>query len=206
MSADDSKSESESEPEPELCDPTKQTTTGQFAIKWKSGHRPEDCKDFLEKFGIEMEWKWDWPGDWSVYQAEDVETANAIMEDISASIKGAGVWSSSSSSSSSSRLSDWLKLQQQRTTPEANKITFKHASTAKLCLRPLHNMQCHPHPPLNSAPAALYLQDAPAALQLALGWQQQQQAWHGIGIAAGRAAEPTVTCVQNRRQHSSRGC
>jgi hypothetical protein len=111
MPADDSEPESESKSELEQpCDPTKQTTTGQFAIKWKSGHRPDDCKDFLEKFGIEMEWKWDWPGDWSVYQAEDVETANAIMEDIIASIKGAGLCSSSSSSST---MSDWLKLEQQ---------------------------------------------------------------------------------------------
>jgi hypothetical protein len=70
------------------CDPSKETTTIQIAIKWSD--RPNSYKDFFERKGIELTWAFDWPNNWSVFEAEDVESANAIMTDILAIIGGAG--------------------------------------------------------------------------------------------------------------------
>ena len=70
------------------CDPSKETTTAQIAIKWSD--RPSSYKGFFERKDIELTWAFDWPDNWSVFEAEDVEPANAIMTDILASIEGAG--------------------------------------------------------------------------------------------------------------------
>jgi len=69
------------------CDPYTQTQTTEIAIKWSK--RPDDCPDFFKAHDIELEWLYDWEEEgWSVYAAEDVETANAIMEDITEILKG----------------------------------------------------------------------------------------------------------------------
>jgi hypothetical protein len=65
-----------------------ETLTDQIAIKWK--HRPDDCESFFKDKDIDLEFTVDWGDDWTVYKAEDVETANAIMSDILASLEGAG--------------------------------------------------------------------------------------------------------------------
>ncbi len=72
----------------EPCDPAKETTTIQIAIKWSD--RPDSYKHFFLHKGIELTWAFNWPDNWSVFEAEDVETANAIMQDILAVIEDKG--------------------------------------------------------------------------------------------------------------------
>lgn len=73
--------------EEDICDPSRETETTKIAIKWEE--RPRDCEDFFKDKDIDLEFLWDWPNDWSVYEAEDVETANAIMTDIVRILDGA---------------------------------------------------------------------------------------------------------------------
>jgi hypothetical protein len=73
------------------CDPYTQTQLTEIAIKWSE--RPDDCPEFFKARDIELEWLYDWEEEgWSVYAAEDVETANAIMEDINEILKGKGTY------------------------------------------------------------------------------------------------------------------
>jgi hypothetical protein len=63
-----------------VCDDSKETTTSKFIVMWKDF--PGDTEDFFKDLDVDVELLYDWDEEASVYEAEDIEQANAIMEDI----------------------------------------------------------------------------------------------------------------------------
>ena len=56
----------------------KETATNQIAVKWK--HEVTGVEDLFTDKGISLTWSYDMDDDWTVYQAESVAEANAIMK------------------------------------------------------------------------------------------------------------------------------
>jgi hypothetical protein len=63
-----------------VCDKSKETTTSKFIVMWKDC--PVDTEEFFKDHDIDVELLYDWDDEASVYEAEDTEDANDIMEDI----------------------------------------------------------------------------------------------------------------------------
>ena len=58
----------------------KETATERIAIKWK--HEVDDLEDWFKSRGIGLTWSYDLDDQWTVFQAESVVEANAIMQAI----------------------------------------------------------------------------------------------------------------------------
>lgn len=63
-----------------VCDKSKETVTTKFIVMWKDC--PVDTEEFFKDLDIDVELLYDWDEEASVYEAEDVEEANDIMEDL----------------------------------------------------------------------------------------------------------------------------